>query len=162
VDDEKEAKEWHTKHGPPPPAPETPKAIEKVSEEAPKGLGNPWTKSITKGKPKPREVSDEDETGGPSDRNVEAAELSDFEDADPSTTRFATPGQTDRSKNAAESLPTPDTGGHALGVASGSRSRPSRGDSPPPQLEDAIILRNERTSSLSAEVLELIRSERSG
>jgi hypothetical protein len=85
VDDEKEAKEWHTKHGPPPPpAPETPKAIEKVSEEAPKDLGNPWTKSITKRKPKSREVSDEDETARPSDRNVEAAELSDFEDADPS------------------------------------------------------------------------------
>jgi hypothetical protein len=87
-----------------------------------------------------------------SGRYVEVAELSDFEDANPSrkaakTTRFATPGQTDRSKNAGESLPTPDTGGHALGVASGSRSRLSRGDSPPPQLEDAIILRNERKSS---------------
>jgi hypothetical protein len=166
VEDEKEAKEWHIKHGsPPPPAPETPKAIEKVSEEAPKDLGNPWTKSITKRKPKSREVSDEDETGGPSDRNVEVAELSDFEDADPSrkaakTTRFATPGQTDKSKSAGESLPTPDTGGHVLGVASGSRSRPSRGDSPPPQPEDAIILRNERKSSLSAEVLKLIRSEK--
>jgi hypothetical protein len=53
VEDEKEAKEWHTKHGPPPPsAPETPKAVEKVSEEAPKDLGNLWTKSITKRKPK--------------------------------------------------------------------------------------------------------------
>lgn len=114
--------------------------------------GNPWTKSITKRKPKSRDVSDEDETGGASDRNVEVAELSDFEDADPSrkaakATRFAAPGQTDRSKNAGESSLTPDTGGQALGVASGSRSRLSCGDSPPPQLEDAIIPRNERKSS---------------
>jgi len=118
--DEKEAKEWHRKHGPPPPppAPETPKAIGKVPEKAPKDPGNPWTKSITKRKPKSRDVSDEDETGGPSDRNVEVAELSDFEDADPSrkaakATRFAAPGQTDRSKNAGESLLTPNTRGLA-------------------------------------------------
>ncbi|KAN0110842.1 hypothetical protein V8E51_007229 [Hyaloscypha variabilis] len=38
----------------------------------------------------------------------------------------------------------------------------SRGGSAPPQLSDAIIMRNERKSSLSAEVLKLIRSEKVG
>jgi hypothetical protein len=85
--------------------------------------------------------------------------LSDFEDVDTSrkavkVTRFCTPGQTDKSKSAAESLPTPDTGGQPLGV-----SRPLRGESPSPQLADAIILRNGGKRSLSATVLKLIHSE---
>lgn len=97
---------------------------------------------------------------------MEVAELSDFEDIDTSSrkvakvTRFSTPGQTDKSKCAAESLPTPDTGGQPLGCFSTSRSRPSRERSPPPQLSDAICLRDERKLSLSATVLKLIHSEK--
>jgi hypothetical protein len=164
-EDNEEARQWHTDHDPPPPAPQTPKANEKILEEPPKDLGNPWTKSITKRKPGSREVSDEDEIGGPSNRNVEVAELPDFEDVDTSrkaakVTRFSTPGQTDKPKSAAESLPTPDTGGQPLGVASTSRSRPLRGESPTPQLTDAIILRSERKRSLSATILKLIHSEK--
>jgi hypothetical protein len=159
-----EAREWHAEHGPPHPAPETPKATENIPEP-PKDLGNPWTKSISKRKPKSREVSDEDEIAGPSKLDMEAAELSDFEDVDTSrkvakVTRFSTPGQTDNSKSAAESLPTPDTGGQLPGVTSTSRSRPSRERSPPPQLSDAIVLRDERKLSLRATVLKLIHSEK--
>ncbi|PMD30333.1 hypothetical protein L207DRAFT_592463 [Hyaloscypha variabilis F] len=99
------------------------------------------------------------------DRQTGTSKLPDchsFKDLDLSrkvvkTTRVATPGRADRTTNAEDSLPTPDTGGRVLGVASGSRSRMSRGGSAPPQLSDAIIMRNERKSSLSAEVLKLIR-----
>jgi hypothetical protein len=138
-EDSEEARQWHTDHGPPPPAPQTPKANEKTLQELPKDLGNPWAKSISKRKPTSREVSDEDEVGGLSNRNVEVVDLSDFENVDTSrkaakVTRFSTPGQTDKSKGTTESLPTPDTGGQPLGAASTSRSRPLRGGSPTPQL----------------------------
>jgi hypothetical protein len=53
-------------------------------------------------------------------------------------------------QNAAESLPTPDTG---------SRPRPSNRTSPPRRLENPINLSNERTSNLSSAVLRLLRSE---
>jgi hypothetical protein len=162
-EDEQEAREWHEKYGPPPPTPETPKPIEETTEEVPKSLGNPWTKSISKRKPTARDVPDEDQNGGPSNRGAETAEPLGFEDIDMSrkaikNTRFCTPGQTDRLKTAEESLPTPDTGGRTLR----SGLRMPRGESLPPQLGDAITLQNEETSSLSATVLKLIRAEKVG
>jgi len=165
--DQEQAREWHMKYGPQPPAPETPKSDEPAAVEPVEDLGNPWTKSIIKRKPTSKEVSYGDEAAGPSNQHVEAVELASFRDLDPSrkavkTTRFATPGQSDRSKNAEDSLPTPDTGGQATSGASGSRSRQSRARSATPQLSDAIIMRNERKSSLSAEVLKLIRAEKVG
>lgn len=158
-EDENEAREWHAKYGPPPPAPKTPKPIEEIPEEAPKDIGNPWTKS--KRKPTSREGAEDDENGGPSNRGVGTTGLSDLEDIDTSrkaikNTRFCTPGQTDRLRAAEQSLPTPDTGGRTLNAA----LQRSRGESLPPQLGDAITLDSERTSSLSATVLKLIRSEK--
>ena len=76
--DQEQAREWHTKYGLPPPAPETTKAEKHIAEEPAEDFSNPWTKSITKRKPIFREVSDEDETGGPSNRNLEVAGLSFF------------------------------------------------------------------------------------
>lgn len=128
-------------------------------------METPWT--LSKRKPVSREVSDEDENGGPSNRNDDGDELQEFEDIDtPSkkaakVARFSTPGQTSRDglKNAAESLPTPDTGEQAVDPAKNSSLRRSNGTSPPPQLEHAIILNNERRSDLTTAVIRLIRSE---
>jgi hypothetical protein len=53
-------------------------------------------------------------------------------------------------QNAAESLPTPDTG---------SGARPSDGTLPQPRLEHAINLKNERRCDLSSAVFRLLRSE---
>ncbi len=155
------------KYGPPPLAPETPKSNEKSAEDIalPKSLRTPWT--IAKRKPVSIEVSDEDENGGPSNRSSDGDELPEFEDIDspsrkmPKITRFSTPGKTfgEGTKNAAASLPTPDTGNQLVGVATSSRSRLPNRTSPPPQLEHAIILNNERESNLTAAVIKLIRSE---
>jgi hypothetical protein len=155
------------KYGPPRPAPETPKSNEKRSDNlaVPKSPENPWT--LSKRKPVSREVSDEDENGGSSKRPIDGGELSEFEDIDTASrkvakvTSLSTPGQMSRGifKNAADSLPTPDTSKKVIDIATTPRSRFSHRESPPPRLEHTINLKTERSSNLTETVISLIHSE---
>jgi len=156
LEDEERAKEWLSKYGPPP-EPETPKANEKRPEGPPKSLETPWTLS-KKRKPVSREASDEDENGGPANRDPDRDESPAFEVMDsPSkkvakVTEVSTPGQAARDgvQNPADALPTPDTG---------STARPPHRTCHPPRLEHAIHLSSERKSNLTSAVLRLLRSE---
>jgi hypothetical protein len=118
---------------------------------------NPWTLS-KKRKPVSREVSDEDENGGPSNRKSDRDESPGFEVIDSPCKKVAkaaevsTPGQTARDtvQNAADSLPTPDTS---------FKGRLLQETLPAPRLEDAINLDGERRSNLTSAVLRLLREE---
>lgn len=156
TDEEDEAKEWMSKYGAPAPdEPETPKS---------KAKGDPWSNSkgaISKSKTLSREPSDEDGNAGPSKRPIDDGEFSGFEDIDPArkatkTTRDSTPGRASKEvlEIAAASLLTPETGKSKVAT----RSRQSKGSSPPPELAPAIEFDNE-TSNTTAAVLKLLEEE---
>lgn len=178
VDDAEEAREWLKNNGPPPRAPETPNDKGKVKEREivvpTVNKDTPWTLSKRKIDAISREVSDEDENGGPSGPNPEnrsdVAEIDSDEFGDPGSpsrkapkrTMRDTPGRVleDRMQNAAAALPTPDTGKQPQARAEASASRTSKELTlASSRLGEVIDLTEDTTSDLTLRVLEELRSE---
>ena len=165
VEQEAEAKEWLAKYGPQE-APETPS--KKNNYPVPKSPETPWTKA--KRKPVSREVSDENENGGPSNRKMNDGEVFDGGEEgmeSPSrkaakTNRFSRPGgQTFNERLKEAVLPTPDSGGKGKGKAI--EPAPIQAENTPFTLgrsKDAPDSDRGGMEDLTTNVLKLLRDEK--